>query len=45
MEVVVVRKGAPMAPIDEATLEALTAEVTAEAEAAREAAGATEMKE
>ena len=47
MEVVVVREGSPMMPISEDALEAINAEVLAEAEAAKNAAaaGAGEMKD
>lgn len=48
MEVVVVRQGSTMSPLAEDALEAITAEVTAEAEAEKAdqgAAGAGEMKD
>ena len=45
MEIVVIRDGVAMLPVDEATLEELTAEVVAEAEALKADAGAGEMKD
>mmetsp|Transcript_49257 Transcript_49257/g.111758 ORF Transcript_49257/g.111758 Transcript_49257/m.111758 type:complete len:81 (+) Transcript_49257:442-684(+) len=44
MELVVVRQGTPMEPLGEVELEALTAQILAEAEAEK-TAGAEEMKD